>query len=72
MRPMRAPPGKQSKSDQHDANEKYEQSGVGEPSDKRHRKREERAGDAKLPSPQVQSGDKDPGALAECSRPRRA
>jgi hypothetical protein len=60
VRPVRDPPGKHSKSDQHDANEKYEQSGVGEPSNKRHRNRKESAGDAKLPSPQVQSGNKNP------------
>src|ERR1700733_7101885 len=57
VRPMRAPPGKQSKRDQHSSDEKYEQSGVGDPSDKRHRERKESAGDAKLPGPQVQSGN---------------
>jgi hypothetical protein len=55
-----APPNQQSKRDQHDSDEKYKQPGVGEPSDKRHRKREESAGDAKLPGPQVQSGNKNP------------
>src|SRR6202050_5064734 len=55
---MGAPPGKQSKSDQYDANDKYEQACVAEPIDKRHRKRKESTGDAAFPGPQVKSGNK--------------
>ena len=60
VRPVGGPPGKQTQRDQHDADEKNEQSGVSEPSDERHRKREESAGDAELPGSQVQSGNENP------------